>query len=177
MKTKLEAVSEIGRLIGDVVELFDSDDDVERSYLQQRLPAHLQALVATMPRSSVHLLATIDVELRAGRTVNVVGLAAQSGRLKGTVSKHVQRLVDAGLVRREPVPGNRKEIRLELTANGRQVVQVHREMRDEMDASLRQFLLRYTEEELAVATRMLHDLSGMRRDGVRLLEAPTGTGR
>ena len=51
--------------------------------------------------------------------VSVVGLAARSGQLKGTVSKHVQRLVEAGLVERTPIPGNRKEVVLTLTADGR----------------------------------------------------------
>ena len=48
-----------------------------------------------------------------------MGLAARADQLKGTVSKHVQRLVEAGLVERAPLPGNRKEVVLDLTADGK----------------------------------------------------------
>jgi DNA-binding MarR family transcriptional regulator len=158
MKTKLAAVSDIGRLIAAVVEKFDTDVDVERDYLAQRLPARMQSLVHEMPRLSMHLLAAIDDEVRHGGTVNVVGLATRTGQLKGTVSKHVQRLVAAGLVRRDPVPGNRKEIRLDLTTDGHRAAEVHRQMHDEIDAGLKEFLLGYSATELAVVARMLDDL-------------------
>jgi DNA-binding MarR family transcriptional regulator len=177
MKTKSEVVAEIGRLVAAVSDLFDADVDAERDFMEQRLPARMRSQVRAMPKAGMHLLAVIGDELRAGGTVNVVGLAARSGQLKGTVSKQVQRLVDAGLVRRDPVPGNRKEIRLELTADGRRVVEVHRRMHDEMDAGLSEFLMRYTSDELAVVVKILGDLAGMQRHGVRLTDPPTDTDR
>jgi len=51
-----------------------------------------------------------------------VGPAARSGQLKGTVSEHVQRSVDAKLVRRMPIPGNRKELQLTPTEDGVRIV-------------------------------------------------------
>jgi len=101
--------------------------------------------------------------------VNIVGLAAASGQLKGTVSKHVQRLVEAGLVRREPVPNNRKEVRLVLTPDGEAVVGVHARMHDEMAAGLQDFLLRYSATELATVTKILTDLMATEKRGVRLV--------
>ena len=101
--------------------------------------------------------------------INVVQLAAQTGQLKGTVSKHVQRLVEAGLVTRRQVPGNRKELRLDLTADGRRVAEVHARMHEEMDDGFRDFLIRYSLADLTVLTTVLNDLAHSERTGVRLV--------
>jgi DNA-binding MarR family transcriptional regulator len=166
VKTKTEAVGEIGELIGALSDKFETDGDAERDYMAQHVPGHLKAAAREVPTLAVHLLARI-----AEGAVNIVGLAAQSGQLKGTVSKHVQRLVDAGLVERNPVPGNRKEIRLSLTPDGQAVAHVHRRMHDEMDAGRRDFLLRYTAAELATLTKVLSDLMATEKRGVRLVPA------
>ncbi|AQA06537.1 transcriptional regulator [Mycobacterium sp. MS1601] len=169
MKTKSETVHEIGRLIDAVSDKFDTDVDAEREFMRQGLPDRLRPLADAVPRLGVHLLDAIEAGSRDGDPLNVVVLAARSGQLKGTVSKHVQKLIDHGLVRRDPVPGNRKEIRLSATSDGRRVVEVHRQMHDEIDAGLRDFLMRYSAGELATVNRMLRDLLAAQRRGVRLV--------
>jgi DNA-binding MarR family transcriptional regulator len=166
VKTKLALVDDLTTLIGVIGDKFDDSDDgdAERVYLLDRCPARLQRALRDLPTLSLHLLAAI-----ADGPVSVVGLAARSGRLKGTVSKHVQRLVAAGLVVREPIPGNRKEVELSLTADGELVAGVHREMHDEMDSGWRDFLLRYSNAELQVLTKVLGDLAAARKVGVRLV--------
>ncbi|MCV7229741.1 MarR family winged helix-turn-helix transcriptional regulator [Mycolicibacterium komossense] len=164
MKTKSEAVGVISQLLGALSDKFDTDDDAERDYLAEHCPGHLKSAAREIPTLAMHLLDRIGDE-----PVNIVGLAAQSGQLKGTVSKHVQRLVDAGLVERNPVPGNRKEIRLSLTADGRTVARVHRQMHDEKDEGLTEFLSRYSAAELATVTKVLTDLLATQRRGVRLI--------
>ncbi|MGA5545517.1 MarR family winged helix-turn-helix transcriptional regulator [Mycobacterium sp. NPDC051198] len=166
MKTKLELIDAITALVATVGDRLgnDGDGDAERDFMAARCPQHLEQAVRTLPTSSMHLLA----EIAAG-PVSVVGLAARSGRLKGTVSKHVQRLVEAGLVARTPVPGNRKEIELGLTADGELLADVHRQLHDEMDRGTREFLLRYSGAELQVLTKILGDLAGAHKDGVRLV--------
>ena len=111
----------------------------------------------------MHLLARI-----AEGPVSIVGLAARSGQLKGTASKHVQRLVEAGLVGRSPIPGNRKEVVLSLTADGRLINDVHRRMHDEMKRGLDDFLSRYSNAELSVLTKVLRDLLATEKVGVRI---------
>jgi DNA-binding MarR family transcriptional regulator len=166
MKTKADAVDEIGRLLTALADRFDDGPDAEREYLAQQLPDALVARCGDLPTMAVHLLAGIgDAQ---GDSVNIVGLAAQSGQLKGTVSKQVQRLVEAGLVERGPVPGNRKEIRLSLTHDGQVFARVHQQMHDEMDRGLHEFLLRYTGAELATVTKVLGDLLRTERRGVML---------
>ncbi|ANW66085.1 hypothetical protein BCA37_23180 [Mycobacterium sp. djl-10] len=164
------------RRLGPTPPLRDADVDAEPEFLRQGLPARLRPLVDTMPRLGMHLLDAIDAGGRAGDALNVVVLAARSGQLKGTVSEHVQKLVEHGLVQRDPVVGNRKEIRLSLTPDGHRVVEVHRQMHDEINAGVRDFLTRYTAGELATLSRVLEGLVAAERRGVRLVP-PTGMDR
>jgi DNA-binding MarR family transcriptional regulator len=165
MKTKSALIADINELIGAVGDKFDGDEDgdAERDYMAERCPDRLQSAVRSLPTLSMHLLAAI-----AEGPVSVVGLAARSGQLKGTVSKHVQRLVEAGLVARMPIPGNRKEVELVLTADGELVVDTHRRLHDEMAGGLHDFLQRYSGAELQVLAKVLRDLLAARKVGVRI---------
>ena len=164
MKTKSEAVAEIGGLLDVLVDKFETDDDAERDYLVEHCPARLHPALRELPTMGIHLMAKI-----ADGASNIVGLATASGQLKGTVSKHIQRLVEVGLVERGPVPGNRKEIRLSLTDDGRVLERVHRQMHTEMEHGLADFFLRYTGAELQTVAKVLGDLLRAERRGVRLV--------
>ena len=168
MKTKAESVAEISRVLRVLSEKFDSTEgDAERDFMAQRCPKHLRKAVRELPTLALHLLDDI-----AEGSVSVVGLAARSGQLKGTVSKHVQRLVTVGLVQRSPVPGNRKQIALSLTNDGRTVARAHRQMHDEIDRQREQFFLRYSGAELSTVVKILTDLSKTERVSVRLQPEP-----
>jgi DNA-binding MarR family transcriptional regulator len=166
MKTKSALIADIDELVGAVTDKFDADEDgdAERDFIAERCPKRLEHAVRSLPTLSMHLLAVI-----ADGPVSVVGLAARSGQLKGTVSKHVQRLVDAGLVARTPIPGNRKEIELTPTADGELVVDAHRRLHQEMAHGLHEFLRRYSGAELQVLARVLRDLMAARKVGVRIV--------
>jgi DNA-binding MarR family transcriptional regulator len=166
MKTKIGLIDAINMLIGEVGDKFDADEggDPERDFMAQRCPRHLESTVRGLPTLSMHLLAAI-----ADGPLSLVGLAGKSGQLKGTVSKHVQRLVEVGLVARTPVPGNRKEIQLDLTADGALVSAAHRELHEEMDLGRREFLQRYSNADLQVLETVLRDLLTARKEGVRIV--------
>lgn len=165
MKTKTSLIAEINDLVGAVGDKFDADEDgdAERDFIAQRCPPRLEAAVRSLPTLSMHLLAGI-----ADGPVSLVGLASRSGQLKGTVSKHVQRLVEAGLVVRSAIPGNRKEIELNLTADGETVTDAHRQLHEEMAAGLRDVLMRYPNSELEVLVKVLRDLMAATKVGVRI---------
>jgi len=165
MKTKSGLIAELNGLFGAVGDMFDTDEDgdAERDFMMARCPRRLEGVIRSLPTLSMHLLDAIAAE-----PLSVVALADRSGQLKGTVSKHVQRLVDAGLVLRSPIPGNRKELSLTLTEDGRTVVAAHRELHAEMDAGMADFLKRYTADELAFLVRVMTDLLASERVGVRL---------
>ena len=170
VKTKSALIADIDGLLRAVGDKFDlgmdggEDGDAERDFMAQRCPDRLAVAIRTLPTLSMHLLASI-----AEGPVSVVGLAARSTQLKGTVSKHVQRLVDAGLVMRTPIPGNRKEIELSLTDDGGLVVDAHERMHHEMAGGLDDFLQRYPNADLQVLQRVLRDLLATRKVGVRIV--------
>lgn len=167
VKTKSDVIAQIGDLVQAVGDKFDdSDGDAERDFMAQHCPRRLQSVARDLPTLSMHLLDQIGDD-----PINIVTLAAQSGQLKGTVSKHVQRLVTAGLVDRQPVPGNRKEITLRLSADGRVVRRAHRRLHDEMNLGMQDFLSHYTHAELATVAKVLGDLLATERVGVRLAPA------
>jgi DNA-binding MarR family transcriptional regulator len=165
VKTKSELIADIGLLVTAVGDKFepDEDGDAEREFMIDLCPPRLHEPLRSLSTLSMHLLAAI-----AEAPVSVVGLAARAGQLKGTVSKHVQRLVDAGLVARTPVPGNRKEIELSLSDDGELVAEAHRRLHDEMAAGHADFLRRYDKADLAVIARVLGDLMAADKIGVRL---------
>jgi DNA-binding MarR family transcriptional regulator len=166
MKTKSALIADIDRLVGAVGDMFEADEDgdAERDFMAQRCPPRLGAAVRSLPTLSMHLLAHL-----ADGPVSVVGLADRAGQLKGTVSKHVQRLVEAHLVARSPLPGNRKEVELRLTADGDVVVEAHRQLHVEMAQGLHDVLRRYSNAELEVLVKLLRDMSTARKVGVRLV--------
>lgn len=165
MKTKSALIADISQLIGAVGDKFEADEDgdAERDYLAEWCPERLHGAVRSLPTLSMHLLEAI-----ADGPVSVVGLATRSAQLKGTVSKHVQRLVEAGLVVRTPVPGNRKEIQLGVTGDGQLIVEAHRRLHDEMNLGMHDFLRAYPAADLEVIAKVLRDLLSAGRVGVRL---------
>jgi hypothetical protein len=69
---------------------------------------------------------------------------------------------------RTPVPGNRKEIELNLTSDGQLVTEAHSRLHDEMAAGLHDFLTRYPKSELEVLAKVLRDLMTAEKVGVRI---------
>ena len=107
VKTKSALIADIDGLVGPSATSSTPTKTVTPSATSWPTAARhaCEAAVRELPTLSMHLLAGIDEG-----PLSLVKLAARSGQLKGTVSKHVQRLVEAGLVERTPIPGNRKEI-------------------------------------------------------------------
>jgi len=85
------------------------------------------------------------------------------------VSKHVQRLVEEGLVERNPIPGNRKEVTLALTSDGKLVADVHEQLHTEVKSGVAEFLSRYSNAELSVLAKMLTDVLSAKKVGVRIV--------
>ena len=166
MKTKSALVADVNELLIAAKDKLETDEggDAERDYMIERCPPRLEGALRALPTLTLHLLAHL-----ADGATGVVGLAARSGQLKGTVSKHVQRLVEAGLVVRTPIPGNRKEIELAMSSDGELVVAAHAAMHEEMADGVVDFLRRYDDAELEVIAKVLRDLATARKVGVRLV--------
>lgn len=167
VETITASVHRIEELITQVSARFDADDDAERQWLVEHCAPALASVVSSLSVQGLHMLDAIHTVTSDGSGINVVGLARVTGVAKGTVSKTVQRLHEAGLVERSRLPDNRKEVRLRLTAAGQEVQRAHRGLHDEMGSGLAHLLARYSANELAVIIKVLEDLNRMPRDGLR----------
>lgn len=167
VETKAELIERISGLADQVAARFEEEDPDERQHMLDRCSPRARKALHTLGVPSLHLLDAIPAAGEDGGSVNVVGLARAVGLPKGTVSKTVQRLADAGVVTRHRLPGNRKEVHLRLTSLGQEIQTAHRSLHEEMGGTFATFLGRYTKAELGVLLRMLDDLARMPRDGVR----------
>lgn len=163
METKSEAIARIEGLVGQVSGRFAAEDDAEQQWLADHCSPRAAGVITRM---SVHALHLIDA-IPADETVNIVGLARSTGVPKGTVSKTVRRFVADGLVERDRLPGNRKEVHLRLTALGEEIQRAHRSLHREMGTGVQEFLDRYSAADLEVIGRVLADLARMPREGLR----------
>lgn len=163
VKTISGPVERVQELVAQVSARFDTDDEAERQWLVDQCTPELADTVAGLSVQALHL---IDALERAD-SINVVGLAKETATPKGTVSKALQRLTAAGLVRRDRREDNRKEVYVSLTPAGEEVARAHRGLHEEMGNDLSTFLARYSNEDLAVIIKVLEDLRRLPRDGLR----------
>ncbi|QPZ38616.1 MarR family winged helix-turn-helix transcriptional regulator [Paramicrobacterium chengjingii] len=165
MKTKGESIEQIGELVEKLSARFSEEDIDEQKWMRDQCSPEAQQVLATITVQALHLIARIPDD--AGESVNIVGISRATGVPKGTVSKIVQRLVDGGAVVRHRREGNRKEVHLRLTEVGEEIQRAHRSLHEQMGDGLATLLMRYSESDLAVITRVLSDLLRMPREGVR----------
>lgn len=167
METKYELIASIADVAARLAARFAEEDADEQTHLRQLCSPEAQRILATMSVQELHLLDAVVADGEGARSRNIVALARATGAPKGTVSKRIQRLTEAGAVARYQLPGNRKEVHLRLTPVGEEIQAAHRSLHEEMGDVLDEFLARYSPDELRILTRVLNDLLLMPRDGVR----------
>lgn len=157
----------ISELATQLAARFDNEDRDEWQHMLDQCSPSARRALESLNVQSLHLLDAIPTQADEDSSVNVVGLSRASGVPKGTVSKALKRLVDAGVVTRHRLPGNRKEVHLRLTDLGEEIQTAHRSLHDQMGDTFDRFLGRYSSTDLEVIGRVLHDLVRMPRDGLR----------
>jgi DNA-binding MarR family transcriptional regulator len=109
-------------------------DDSELRDLANRLHTASIRLLRTLRREddssglSAPRLSALSVVVFAG-PLSLADLAAAEQVRPPTMSRLVDALVEAGLVTREPAPGDRRSVRIAATAEGRRVMEEGRERR------------------------------------------------
>jgi len=167
VETKDSVIASIGDLVGGITTRFAEEDVDEQAHMRAMCSPEAQRVLDTLSVEMLHLLDAIPVADASAGSINVVGLSQATGIPKGTVSKRLQRLTDAGVISRFRIPGNRKEVHLRLTPVGEEIRAAHRSLHEQMGDVLDEFLARYSSDELAVLHRILNDLLRMPREGVR----------
>jgi DNA-binding MarR family transcriptional regulator len=99
------------------------------------------------------VLRTLD---RADRALRLSELAAQLGIVPRSATSVVDDLEAAGLVERQPDPHDRRATLVDLTPNGRQILNTLREKRRDVMVSQ---LSRLTDAEQQTLARLLHRLA------------------
>lgn len=166
METKQETISEISELIERLTARFTADDVDEQQWMAAQCSPQAARVLSGLSVSMLHLLNAIPTP-NSDQSINITALSLATEIPKGTVSKSVRRLVDDGVVERQQLPDNRKEVHIRLSSLGAEIHAAHRSLHEQMGDGLDAFLERYSNADLAVITRVLADLLRMPRDGLR----------
>jgi DNA-binding MarR family transcriptional regulator len=110
-------------------------------------------LLQSLTITALHVLEAIGRR----EPINGIQIARQLAITKGAVSKIARKLLDLQLIQAEQLPDNKKDIYFRLTERGREIFQWHQDMHEEAHGQAKQFLGRYTLEELRLIVRFLHD--------------------
>lgn len=167
VETKPRLIARITDLAERLAARFAEEDAAERAHMRALCSPAAREVLDTMSVQALHLLDTIPADGGDEPSVNVVGLSQATGIPKGTVSKMLRRLTDAGAVTRHRMPGNRKEVHPRLTPLGEEIQAAHRSLHQQMGTVLDDFLARYPPADLEVLLRVMDDLLRMPREGVR----------
>ncbi|OWR31413.1 MarR family transcriptional regulator [Saccharibacillus sp. O23] len=87
--------------------------------------------------------------------INGTTIAEKIGLSRAGVTKIGTRLVHEGLVKRERMRHNRKEIYYRLTPAGREVFETHRQLHEREEERFRTFLNAYSHEQIAFVGEFL----------------------
>lgn len=167
VETKSDLIASIGDLAGRIAARFAEEDADEQTHMRMLCSSAAQRVIDELSVEMLHLIDAIPATEASAASVNVIGLSQLTGTPKGTVSKRLQRLTDAGVISRFRIPGNRKEVHLRLTPIGMEIRAAHRSLHEQMGDVLDEFLTRYSIHDLGVVHRILDDLLRMPREGVR----------
>jgi DNA-binding MarR family transcriptional regulator len=141
-------------LLSQVTERFDSDENEAWQWFAQHSN---NSLIVEMLRDSTTTTLRVLDAIGRSEPVNGITISEQFRIPKGTVSKITRRLVAKNLINKESLPNNKKEILFRLTPLGRELFQVHRAFDEQMERGFMSFLQCYSDDELRVLVRVLHD--------------------
>ncbi len=159
-----------------------ADAATARADLVDALLAASRAMVSLAGRSLAGTEVTLPqyralVVLASRGPQRVVDISAELGVNPSTGTRMSDRLIRKGLVRRDRRAGDRREVRLSLTAEGRRLVQqVMQHRRSELER-IADTMPGQWQEPVTAALRRLTELSGEPAEGEWWLGWATGEGR
>ena len=122
---------------------------VQIENMEQELGSELK-----LNMSDIHAIACIgDYE-----PINVTSIAGKMGLSKATVSRITAKLIKKGLISKTQLSDNKKEVYFRLTAKGRKVHVIHQRQHDQIEQRFKDFLDRYSADEILFARRLFSDL-------------------
>lgn len=140
------------------------DRPVDRAELEQRIIDDYQVLMQLAGEGTSPGFVAIDLSMAQAKALHLIGhggpitmsaLAARLGVTASTTSGLVDRLVERGLVDRRSEPADRRQVVVDVTADGRRLIDDFRELGS---GAFRQILVRLSPEELDVLARAIQIL-------------------
>jgi DNA-binding MarR family transcriptional regulator len=110
-------------------------------------------LLQNLTITALHVLDAIGQR----EPINGIQIARQLAITKGGVSKITRKLLEQQLILQERLPNNKKDIYFRLTAQGREIFLWHQELHQQIEEQAKQFLGKYTLDELRLIVRFLQD--------------------
>ncbi|WP_168119635.1 winged helix DNA-binding protein [Paenibacillus sp. HB172176] len=133
---------------------FGNEDDEEKQWLHRHNSNPV--LEEILKESTITMLHVIDAIGKLEPT-NGASISKAFGIPKGSVSKITKKLVRQKLIQTEHLPHNKKEVLFRLTALGRELFELHRELHKQMNKGIIRFLEQYSEEELLIFLKGFED--------------------
>ncbi|WP_238881964.1 MarR family transcriptional regulator [Clostridium sp. YIM B02551] len=157
-KIKEFKIDEIKVVFSEVQKKHASEDDEEKKWLIENcknpiLLRYFKDFTVLM----IHVLAAIG---RYG-SINTVNISRNMNVPKGTISKITRKLLEFGLIEKEPIPNNKKEYIFNITPLGKELYELHEELHKKMELEINKFLKGYEVEELEFLIRFLKEFANM----------------
>ncbi|WP_379133906.1 winged helix DNA-binding protein [Paenibacillus sp. sgz500958] len=137
-----------------MIKKFQNEDDEERQWLMEHCGNPV--IIKLLEDLTVMMLHVIDAVGHL-EPVNGITISKQFGIPKGSVSKITRKLVEKDILRTENLQDNKKEVLFSTTPLGKEIFILHQALHRQMDKGIRQFLIRYTSEELQFLVRSMKD--------------------
>ena len=103
--------------------------------------------------------------------MNITGLAKNVGVTKGAISQVVKKLENKGVVRRYKDIKNDKEVFIELTKQGRDIYQIHKEINEESIRPLHDELKKHPEDKIEFLVKMFRWIEGFLDESRKKMQA------
>ncbi|EPZ49203.1 MarR family winged helix-turn-helix transcriptional regulator [Alicyclobacillus acidoterrestris] len=148
--------SEIHKLIVRVHHSFEMHDQQELKQLAERASNSENAHIwESMTIVAIHVLDAIG---KLG-PVNGATVASYLGITRGAVTKIARRFLRQGLIEKNFLPDNKKEVHFTLTALGMEFFKAHHELHDKLQNQWSMYLDKYDAAELQTIVRFLSELA------------------
>lgn len=129
---------------------------LNKAYALEKKPVDMGHGVLLYP-SEFHVIETVGKH----PAENLTSISFHLGVTKGAISQMVKKLEKKGLVKKSRIPGNKKNIMLELTDFGKEAFEWHRSLHESMETGIRKELERMNDAEIEAFLRVYGHLEGM----------------
>ncbi|QBD74911.1 MarR family transcriptional regulator [Ktedonosporobacter rubrisoli] len=153
LQEKLRLSEQIVHLTIQIRQQEERDDQERLLELVQTKGQAWVDLLQSLNVTALHVLSAIGEH----EPIKGIQIARQLGITKGAISKVTRKLLEQELIFSERLPNNRKEIYFRLSQKGREIFKWHQQLHPQLEEQGRQFLLRYSIDELQLIVRFCQD--------------------